>query len=215
MITLHPLLVSTDFGTCSYQCFLFNCTPVSLRMLKCSWAHTLSCLFVYCSFVSIGHADIIWSIVSSNCRQSLHLLSVSVLIIIIIIIKPFRKTVEINSVSPCIRASPNGWVFLKFRIWNFCLELSTHWYFGQNWTEVRHWTWIRARIYDISPLSFFKIETVCFLWDIVLAEAEEAVEPWVSSIFDCNSECRSWRIDFKSSLFQYFEDYWSHIYIKM
>ena len=35
-------------------------------------------LFTYCSFASIGHADIMWSIVSSNCRQSLHLLFVSV-----------------------------------------------------------------------------------------------------------------------------------------
>ena len=72
-------LVSTDFGTCSYQCFLSSCTPVSLHMLKCSWAVTLSCLFVYCSFAIIGHADIMWSIVSTNCWQSLHLLSVSVL----------------------------------------------------------------------------------------------------------------------------------------
>ena len=29
MVTLPPWLVSTDFGTCSYQCFLSNCTPVS------------------------------------------------------------------------------------------------------------------------------------------------------------------------------------------
>ena len=49
-----------------YQCFLSSCTPVSLHMLKCSWAHTLSCPFMYCSFASIGHADIMWSIVSSN-----------------------------------------------------------------------------------------------------------------------------------------------------
>jgi len=34
---------------------------------------------VYCSFASIGHADIMWSIVSSNCWQSLLLLSVSML----------------------------------------------------------------------------------------------------------------------------------------
>ena len=59
--------------------FLSSCTPVSLHMLKCSWAHALSCLFVFCSFASIGHADIMWSIVSSNYWQSLHLLSVSVL----------------------------------------------------------------------------------------------------------------------------------------
>ena len=30
---------------------------------------------MYCSFASIGRADIMWSIVSSNCWQSLHLLS--------------------------------------------------------------------------------------------------------------------------------------------
>jgi len=82
MVTLPPWPVSTDFGTCSYQCFLSNCTPVSLHMLKCSCAHTLSCLFTYCSFASIGHADSIWSIVSSNCWHSLHLLFVSVFNII-------------------------------------------------------------------------------------------------------------------------------------
>ena len=53
MVTLHPWLVSTDFCTCSYQCFLSNCTPVSLHMLKCSCAHTLSCLYMYCSFIVI------------------------------------------------------------------------------------------------------------------------------------------------------------------
>ena len=52
--------------------FLSNYTPVSLHMLKCSCAHTVSCLFMYCSFASIGHADIIWSIVSSNCWHSRH-----------------------------------------------------------------------------------------------------------------------------------------------
>jgi hypothetical protein len=55
MVTIPPWLVSTDFGTCSYQRFLSNCTPVSLHMLKCSCALTLSCLFMYCSFASIGH----------------------------------------------------------------------------------------------------------------------------------------------------------------
>jgi len=78
MVTLPPWPVCTDFGTCSYRCFLSNCTPVSSHMLKCSCAHILSCLFTYCSFASIWHADIIWSIVSSNCWHSLHLLSVAV-----------------------------------------------------------------------------------------------------------------------------------------
>jgi hypothetical protein len=35
-------------------------------MLKRSYALTLSCLFVYCSFASTGHADIIWSMVSAS-----------------------------------------------------------------------------------------------------------------------------------------------------
>ena len=59
--------------------FFVQLYPCFLAYGKCSWAHTLSCLFVYCSFAIIGHADIMWSIVSSNCWQSLHLLSVSVL----------------------------------------------------------------------------------------------------------------------------------------
>ena len=70
--TLLPWLVSADFGTCSYKCFLSSYTPVSLHTLKCSCAHTLSCLFMYCSFASTGHAYIMWSIVSSNCWQSLY-----------------------------------------------------------------------------------------------------------------------------------------------
>jgi hypothetical protein len=32
MVTL-PLRL--DFGTCLYQCFASNCTPISLNMLKC------------------------------------------------------------------------------------------------------------------------------------------------------------------------------------
>jgi len=72
MVTLPPWLVSADFGTCSYQCFMSTGTPVSWHMLKCSCAHTLSCLFMYCSFASIGHADIMWHIVSSNCWKSLY-----------------------------------------------------------------------------------------------------------------------------------------------
>jgi len=50
MFTLPPLLVFTDFGTCSCKCFLSNCTPVSLHMLKCSCAHTLYHVFL-CNFL--------------------------------------------------------------------------------------------------------------------------------------------------------------------
>ena len=50
-------------------------------MLECSWAHTLSCLFVYCSFASIGHADIMWShkIVGKVCLCCLFLCSIFLL----------------------------------------------------------------------------------------------------------------------------------------
>jgi hypothetical protein len=59
VVTLHPWFVTTEFGTCSYQCFLSSCTPISLHMLQCICALTLSWRFTYCSLASIGHADII------------------------------------------------------------------------------------------------------------------------------------------------------------
>ena len=70
--------VFTNFGTWSHQCSLRNFIPNSLHMLQRSWAHTLTCLFMYCSFAGIGHADIMCSTVSSDCWHSLHLLSVAV-----------------------------------------------------------------------------------------------------------------------------------------
>jgi len=60
MVTLPSWLISTDFGTWSYQWPLSNFTPISLDMLKCSWAHTLSCLFIYCSLLVLGM--LIWCI---------------------------------------------------------------------------------------------------------------------------------------------------------
>jgi len=73
---LNPQCVYLAFLTCLYwfwhmfiPVFLSNCTPVSLHMLKCSCAHTLSCLFTYCSFASIGHADII--IIITGCWKTL------------------------------------------------------------------------------------------------------------------------------------------------
>ena len=40
MFTLTSWLVSTKFGTVSYQCFFSNFTPFILYMVKCSWPHT-------------------------------------------------------------------------------------------------------------------------------------------------------------------------------
>jgi hypothetical protein len=45
----YPFTCFYLFCTCSYQCFLSSYTLVSLHTLKCTWALTLSCLFVYCS----------------------------------------------------------------------------------------------------------------------------------------------------------------------
>jgi hypothetical protein len=75
MVTLPSWFVLADLGTWSHQCLLSHFTPISLHILKCSWAQTLSCLCVYCSFANIGHADMMCSTVSSNGLQSLQLLS--------------------------------------------------------------------------------------------------------------------------------------------
>jgi len=45
MVTLPPWLVSTDSGTCSYHCFLSNCTPVSLHCWSVA-VHTLYHVFL-------------------------------------------------------------------------------------------------------------------------------------------------------------------------
>jgi len=42
IVTLPPWVVTTEFGTCSYQCFLSSCTHISLNMLKCICALTTS-----------------------------------------------------------------------------------------------------------------------------------------------------------------------------
>ena len=55
MVTSTSWLVLNDFGAWSYQCLLSNFTPVFLHMLQCSWTHTLSFLFMYCSVANIGH----------------------------------------------------------------------------------------------------------------------------------------------------------------
>jgi hypothetical protein len=66
--------------------FLSNCTSVPLHMLRCNCALIL-CLFIYCSFASIGPADMMWSVVSSNWWQSLHLLSVFVSIFCCVVLR--------------------------------------------------------------------------------------------------------------------------------
>jgi len=80
MCTLTSWLVYTNFGTVHDRTsvhYLIYFT-FSLLVLEFSWAHTPSCLFVYCSFANTGHADIMWCIFSCNFWCSLHLLSVSV-----------------------------------------------------------------------------------------------------------------------------------------
>ena len=55
--------------------------------------HTLYHVF----FASIGHADIMWSIVSSSCWQSLHLLSVSVFNIFVVLLVLLYKALARTS----------------------------------------------------------------------------------------------------------------------
>jgi hypothetical protein len=68
----HLILVHchTSVHCLIYPCFLAN--------VYCSWARTLSYLFMYCSVASVRHADMMCSTVSSNFWHSLHWLSVSV-----------------------------------------------------------------------------------------------------------------------------------------
>jgi hypothetical protein len=53
IVTLPHWPLSTDFGTCSYQCFLSNCTPVSLHMLKCSYYYYVSWNVINLKYIEI------------------------------------------------------------------------------------------------------------------------------------------------------------------
>jgi hypothetical protein len=55
-------------------CILLGVAASRYSMLKCSWAHSVSCPFMYCSSASIGHANIMWYLVSTNCWHNLHFL---------------------------------------------------------------------------------------------------------------------------------------------
>jgi len=59
MFTLRSGLVSTNFGVWSFQSALSNFTPVSLHIVTCSWSNSLSCLFMYCSFTSAEHGNML------------------------------------------------------------------------------------------------------------------------------------------------------------
>jgi hypothetical protein len=68
-----------------FYCFWYTILPLLLiylypylRMTNCSWEHTLSCLFMYCSFANIGHAGMMLSTVYAYCWYSLHLITVSI-----------------------------------------------------------------------------------------------------------------------------------------
>jgi len=74
MVTLPPWLVSTDFGTCQYQCFLSNCTLVSLHMLKCSClcTHTIMSFYVlfFCQYLA-GWYCVVYCLVKSLAKSAL------------------------------------------------------------------------------------------------------------------------------------------------
>ena len=59
MVTLPFWLVSTDFGTCSYQCFLSICTPVSLHMLKYSFI-IIIIIIIICRLDLIGNYTLLF-----------------------------------------------------------------------------------------------------------------------------------------------------------
>jgi len=54
LLSVLPRPDFTNFRTWSYRCSCSNFTPVSLCMLKCSRARTLTCRYIYCSFNNAG-----------------------------------------------------------------------------------------------------------------------------------------------------------------
>lgn len=73
LLYLFALIFAHDHTTV----FLSNLTSVTLHMLTCSLAHTLSRLFMCGSFANIGNANIMCSSASSNCWHNLHVPPVS------------------------------------------------------------------------------------------------------------------------------------------
>jgi hypothetical protein len=107
LVTLPSWLVSTDFGTCLYQCYLCNFSPVFLRMLKRSWPHSLYHVFLCIFFlpVLVVYAGTIWTNFSSAfslcnifiawclvCNAWFY--SIITMIILIILLLVFRKLLE-------------------------------------------------------------------------------------------------------------------------
>ena len=74
MVTLPSWLVLPIllFVHPSVQCLILSPFPF---MLNCSWAQTVSCLFMYCSFASIEHTGVMWFTVCWHSSDSLNFLN--------------------------------------------------------------------------------------------------------------------------------------------
>ena len=51
----------TNFGAFLYHCLILHL--FFLHILKCSWAHTLSCLCMYCCYANNEQANIMWCLI--------------------------------------------------------------------------------------------------------------------------------------------------------
>jgi hypothetical protein len=61
-----PGLFLLILGHVRTRVFLVNCTPVSLHMLKCSCAHTLSCLIIIIIIINIISINIIITVINAG-----------------------------------------------------------------------------------------------------------------------------------------------------
>ena len=93
-VTLSSRLGSTDFGAWSYHCLLSDVSPISFHMSKCSSSHNLSHLSMYRSLASIGHVDMIFSAVSSNCLLVYTVCTSSLFLIVIFLLRDIRSVVS-------------------------------------------------------------------------------------------------------------------------
>jgi len=160
-LTLPSWPVYTNFCTWPYNCLLHNFPPISLHMLQCSSAHTVSCLCMYCSVSNIDMP--IRSVpLSHQTVYSLHLLSVSVCNI-------FVKWYLVYNVWSCAAIIP-------LPVYSFRSSLNSHNNVSSApisclYTLIIYWpcsTLFSHFIFTNSPIFLLPIECFPFLFNCYL-----------------------------------------------
>jgi hypothetical protein len=125
MVTLSYWLISTDCGTCWYQCSLSNFTPIFLYIWRCGWAHTIMSL---CTVLLQILDLLIWCgllcrqiVVDIVCIWCLFLSAVFLLHDILFVILGLDSQ---RNVSPSLISC----LFMILMYWH-CITLFSHFFF--------------------------------------------------------------------------------------